>query len=302
MEKLLIILLALTVLVPSWGVATSGQVLENSLTVIIKKGDTVCKIAGQYMKNPQQWREMLKSEGNRHIKNPNKVYLGQSITIPGHMLKEEYVKKYVKNEEKETEIEKLKAEIGDLRATIEEKNQHIAKLEKELADKCVYIKEQELKITRFEQEVSTLTMSLNNKDTILEEKEKELKMAKKEVEKLVEKRAKLEEEYQEAQKAVKADKMLANAIIAIERANEKGALRYEKKLIKSAELLKEKAVWAQLCREYDKSIILAEESVRDASEAEHIATNMVGKYKLSFLFDHFYFWNLRNKSTLLQVK
>ncbi|MDI6786444.1 MAG: LysM peptidoglycan-binding domain-containing protein [bacterium] len=298
MKKFLVVLLALTILTPLWGVAAPDQVLEDSLTVIIKKEDTICKIAKQYMKNPRDWREMLKSEGNRHIKNSNRIYPGQLLTIPNHMLKEQYVKKYVKNEE----VEKLKTEIEDLKVTIEEKNKHISKLEKELFDKYAYIEEQELKITRFQADVSTLTMSLNNKDTLLAEKEKELQVAKAEVEKMVEKTVMLEKEYQTAQKAVNADKMLARAIISIEQANQKGASRYEKKLIKNAELLKEKAAWAQLRREYDKSIILAEESIRDASEAEHIAVDMAGKYKLSFLFDHFYFWDLKNKPTLLKLK
>lgn len=326
MKKFLVILFALTILTPSWGIAALDQVLEDSLTVIIKEGDSIWKIAQTYMKNPRQWREMLKSEGNRHIKNANRIYSGQPIAIPNHMLKDEYVKKYVKNEEyvmKKEEVEKLKTEIKDLGVTIEEKNKHIAKLEKELAEqyacieeknkhivkiekelaeKYAHIEDQELKITRFQKEVSTLTMSLNNKDTLLNEKEKELQIAKAEVEKMVEKTAMLEKEYQVAKNAVKADKMVAKAIIAIEQAKQRGASRYEKKLIKNAEIFKDKAAWAMIRQEYDKSIILAEEAICDATEAEHIAADMAGKYKLSFLFDHFYFWSLKNKSTLLQLK
>lgn len=320
MKKFLVILFVLTVLTPSWGVAAPDHVLENSLTIIIKEGDTICKIAMQYMKNPRQWKEMLKSEGNNHIKNPNRIYSGQPITIPNHMLKDEYVKKYVKTEMKNEEIEKLRTEITDLKSTIEEKNKHIAKIEKELAEKYAYIEEQELKITTFQKDVSTLTMSLNNKDTLLKEKEKELQIAKAEVEQLVEKTAMkekeyqaeikqlvektamIEKEYQVVKNAVKADKMVARAIISIEQAKQKGASRYEKKLIKNAELFKDKAAWAMIRQEYDKSIVLAEEAIRDATEAEHIAADMAGKYKLSFLFDHFYFWELKNKPVLLELK
>jgi LysM repeat protein/outer membrane murein-binding lipoprotein Lpp len=298
MKKFLVVWLILAILFPWESFASSNQVIEDSLTVVIKKGDTIWKIAKRYLKNPREWRIMMKHEGNRYIRNPNRIYPGQVITIPINMLKEEYAKKFLKSEE----VEKLKAQIDTLKKTIKEKNEYIAKLKKELEEKYAYIEEQELKITRFQEQVSTLTMSLNNKDLLLKEKEKELKSAKGEVERLNEKIAMLEREYQEAKKAVKADKMVARAIICIEQAKQKGASRYEKKLIKNAELLKEKAAWAMIRREYDKSIVLAEEAIRDASEAEHIAASMAGKYKLSFLFEHFYFWDLKNKPALLKTK
>ncbi|MBU1782272.1 hypothetical protein KKD87_02760, partial [bacterium] len=210
----------------------------------------------------------------------------------------------------------LKSEVEPLRVEIKEKNDYIAKLKEELTEKCAYLEEQNLKITNFQDEVSTLTMSLNNKElslkekelllgnkeTLLKEKEEELKVAKAEAGQLSERLVKMEEEYKFAQKAVKADEMVAKSIISLERAKEKGALRYEKQLVKSAELLKEKAAWAMIRKEYERSVVLAEESIKDASEAEQIADNMAGKYKISFLFDHFYFWNLKNKPTLLRTE
>ncbi|MBU0600568.1 LysM peptidoglycan-binding domain-containing protein [bacterium] len=320
MKRFIILFISLVVFLPVWTLAVT-ETSAGNFTIVIKKGDTIHKIAKQYLKNPKEWQKIVKFEENKHIKNPNKIYPGQAITIPFHLLKEEYVQKpiAIKSEEVEklkAEIKSLKAEVEPLRVEIKEKNDYIAKLKEELTEKCAYLEEQNLKITNFQDEVSTLTMSLNNKElslkekelllgnkeTLLKEKEEELKVAKAEAGQLSERLVKMEEEYKFAQKAVKADEMVAKSIISLERAKEKGALRYEKQLVKSAELLKEKAAWAMIRKEYERSVVLAEESIKDASEAEQIADNMAGKYKISFLFDHFYFWNLKNKPTLLKTE
>jgi nucleoid-associated protein YgaU len=48
---------------------------------IVKKGDSLWKIAGKVYRNPLKWPRIYRANKDK-IKNPNKIYVGQVLVIP----------------------------------------------------------------------------------------------------------------------------------------------------------------------------------------------------------------------------
>lgn len=54
---------------------------EKPTKYIVKKGDSLWKISGKVYGNPLKWSRIYKANKDK-IKNPNRVYIGQVLTIP----------------------------------------------------------------------------------------------------------------------------------------------------------------------------------------------------------------------------
>lgn len=74
-KKLLALLLALVMVLSLVSVA-------GAATHIVEKGDNLSKLAEQYLGSRLRWREIYEANKDK-ISNPNSIYVGQELTIPG---------------------------------------------------------------------------------------------------------------------------------------------------------------------------------------------------------------------------
>lgn len=74
-------LLGLSVILMITCAASLGAGELEKGTYTVRKGDTLWHISGTYLQNPRLWPKVW--EMNRYIKNPNLIYPGDPITLPG---------------------------------------------------------------------------------------------------------------------------------------------------------------------------------------------------------------------------
>ncbi len=72
--------LALIILSVATTVYASGEFIE----LTIKKGDTLSHISEKYLEDPHNWHEVAQKN---HLKNPDKIYPGQTLIIPVYLLR-----------------------------------------------------------------------------------------------------------------------------------------------------------------------------------------------------------------------
>lgn len=61
--------------------ASAGDAGDNETSYTIKKGDTLWDISGEYLRNPFLWSALW--EKNKYIKNPDLIFPGEILIIPG---------------------------------------------------------------------------------------------------------------------------------------------------------------------------------------------------------------------------
>ena len=86
MWKSLCVLLSAGLLsLAAWGESTGdlGQYLkaDHPDSYVVKKGDSLWKIAGKVYHNPLKWPRIYRANRDK-ISNPNKIYPSQVLTIP----------------------------------------------------------------------------------------------------------------------------------------------------------------------------------------------------------------------------
>ena len=74
-KKLLALILALVMVLSLVSVA-------GAATHVVQKGDNLSKLAEQYLGSRLKWREIYETNKDK-ISNPNDIYVGQKLTIPG---------------------------------------------------------------------------------------------------------------------------------------------------------------------------------------------------------------------------
>lgn len=60
---------------------TLQEVIKKPKVHIVREGDTLWDISGKYLNNHFKWQNI--HEGNKFIVNPNRIYPGENIVIPG---------------------------------------------------------------------------------------------------------------------------------------------------------------------------------------------------------------------------